>query len=365
MLKEFALRYLNTGVRTENEPEVNRQIFVANLFSFIGYSITFVLGAVALVRSNYYLAIALLIASMLFYASHAIFKFPQIKNAYKISRSVVLISLLILMMYLVVTGGHKNTGPLWIYIVPPVAFFFGGLRRGVITLSLFVVCVSIILFFPNEALMIADYPHEFKTRVMYSFMTVASLFAFYEYSRQKSYKDIQELSSKFELQARQDPLTSLPNRRGIREHLEYEYNRSVRSQRPMSVLLCDIDYFKKVNDNYGHDAGDNVLKQISDTFNRVLRKQDIVARWGGEEFLFLLPETSGSDAYILAEKIRKKIHDHEFEYDDKRLHLTVSIGISEVNQDTSIDEAINRSDHHLYQAKELGRNLTCPLPQEP
>jgi diguanylate cyclase (GGDEF)-like protein len=363
MLKEFALRYLNTGVRSENEPEVNRQIFVANLFSFIGYSITFVLGAGAFFRSNYYLALALLLASALFYYSHAILKFPQIKNAYKISRSVVLISLLILVLYLVVTGGHKNTGPLWIYIVPPVVFFFGGLRRGVITLSLFVISVSLVLFFPNEALVIADYPHEFKTRVLYSFMTVASLFAFYEYSRQKSYKDIQELSSKFELQARQDPLTMLPNRRGMREHLEYEYNRSVRSQRPMALLLCDIDYFKKVNDNYGHDTGDNVLKQISDAFNRVLRKQDIVSRWGGEEFLFLLPETSGNDAYILAEKIRENIHDHEFEYNGKRLHLTISIGVCEVNQHTSVDDAINRSDHYLYQAKELGRNQTSPSPE--
>lgn len=363
MLKEFALRYLNTGVRAENEPEINRQIFVANLFSFIGYSITFVLGVVALIRENYYLAIALLLASALFYSSHAIFKFPQFKNAYKISRSVVLISLLVLMLYLVITGGHKNTGPLWIYIVPPVAFFFGGLRRGVITLGLFVVCVSIVLFYPGEALMITNYPHEFKTRVLYSFVTVASLFAFYEYSRQKSYKDIQELSSKFELQARQDPLTMLPNRRGIREQLEYESNRSNRSQRPMSVLLCDIDYFKKINDNYGHDAGDNVLKQISEAFVRVLRKQDIVSRWGGEEFLFLLPETNGNDAYILAEKIRKKIHDHEFEYNNKSLHLTISIGVCEVNKHTSTDEAINRSDHYLYQAKELGRNLTCPFPE--
>ena len=81
MLKEIALRYLKTGVRIENEPEVNRQIFVANLFSLIGYSITFALGALALFRSNYYLAIALLMASALFYSSHAILKFPQIKSA--------------------------------------------------------------------------------------------------------------------------------------------------------------------------------------------------------------------------------------------------------------------------------------------
>lgn len=360
MLREYAVRYLNTGVRPENELEVNRQIFVANLFSFIGYAITFVLGAVALYRANFLLAVVLLLASAFFYSSHAILKFPSIKNAYKISKTVVLVSLFALMFYLVITGGHQNTGPLWIYIVPPVAFFFVGLKRGLIILGLFVVCVSVILFFPDNALVYADYPLQFKTRLLYSFMTVASLFAFYEYSRQLSYKDVQELSSKFEQQARRDPLTGLANRRGIKEQLNYEYNRSLRSKKSMSVLLCDIDYFKKVNDNYGHEAGDHILKQISTVFTDVLRKQDIVSRWGGEEFLFLLPETAGKDAFTLAEKIRQSIHDFDFEYSDKRIHLTVSIGVCEVTSNMTIDEAINTSDHYLYRAKENGRNQCEP-----
>ncbi len=357
-------RYLNTGIKPEHTSEVNRQIFVANLFSFIGYTITFLMGISAFVRANYILSFSLLLASALFYFSHYILKFDQINNAHKISSRIVLSCLLILMIYLVKTGGYHQTGPLWMYIVPPVAFFFGGLRRGLMTIAGFVAIVIVLLFYPEDSLLTVTYTYEFKTRLLYSFLTVTSLFAFYEYSRQESYKEIQELSQKFERQARQDSLTNLPNRRGMTKHLEYEFNRSQRSKQDMSVLLCDIDHFKKINDTYGHDAGDCVLVRISDIFQNSLRKQDIVARWGGEEFLFMLPETHAQEAYILAEKIRKKISEHAFTVNEKSINVTVSIGISPVNDDYSIEQAINLADHFLYQAKAHGRNKSLPEPNK-
>lgn len=367
MLKSLAnkfRKYLNTGIKTEYTSEINRQIFVANLFSFIGYSITFLMGMSALIRANYILSFSLLLASALFYFSHYILKIDRINNAHKVSSRIVLSCLLILMIYLVKTGGYHQTGPLWMYIVPPVAFFFGGLRRGLMTITGFVAIVVVFLFYPEDALLSVTYTYEFKTRLLYSFLTVTSLFAFYEYSRQESYKEIQELSQKFERQARQDSLTNLPNRRGMAKHLEYEFNRSQRSKQDMSVLLCDVDHFKKVNDTYGHDSGDQILIIIADIFQHSLRKQDIVARWGGEEFLFMLPETHAQEAYILAEKIRNKINEHSFVVNDKTIKVTVSIGISPVNDDTSIEQAINLADHFLYQAKAHGRNKCLPEPNK-
>ncbi len=359
-IKQLFVNYLNLGVSQDKSQEINQQIFVSNLFSTIGYSITLLMAVSATVRGNYVLAGSLFVASALFFFAYWINRFAAVTNVHKISTRVVLVSLMSLMVYLVYTGGHQGTGPLWIYIVPPVAFFFGGMRRGLSHIGIFVIVISVMLFYPNHQLVAIDYSFEFKSRLIYSFLTVTLLFGFYEFSRQQTYRSIRELSQKFEQQAMHDPLTHLANRRGMKEHLDYEYNRSLRSKLDMSVMLCDIDHFKSINDRFGHDAGDHVLEQLSKLFTDTLRKQDIVARWGGEEFLFLLPETNGFEAFTLAEKIRKRVELHTFEFKGRSIRFTLSMGIKEVTHDISIDKAISLADHFLYQAKDKGRNLTMP-----
>lgn len=358
--KEWLKRYLQLGIVESKDHTINQQIFVSNLFSLIGYTITFVMAVSATVRENYILALCLYTASILFFAAHQIHRFGNLHNSHKISSKIVLISLLILMVYLIYTGGHNNTGPLWIYIVPPVAFFFGGMRKGLANIGLFVIITAIMLFYPGEILLGTSYEFSFKSRLLYSFSTVTLLFGFYEYSRQKSIQNIQNLSDKFEQQAMYDMMTGLPNRRAMREYLQYEYDRSQRSEKNMSVLLCDIDHFKKVNDQHGHDGGDVVLQELAILFTNSLRKQDKTARWGGEEFLFLLPETNAFEAHVLAEKIRKKVASTEFHYNKHLVNITVSIGIKEVDKNISVDKAITLADEFLYQAKESGRNTSMP-----
>lgn len=267
-LKQWLVKFLNLGVSEDKDQEVNQQLFVSNLFSMIGYSITLLLSISAVFRENYILAVSLFIAALLFFISHQIHRIKSLKNTYKISSKIILLSLLVLMIYLVYTGGHHQTGPLWIYIVPPVAFFFGGMRRGLANIGIFIIIVAVMLFYPNDALLQVSYTYEFKSRLIYSFLTVTLLFGFYEYSRQKTYLYIQQLSQEFEKQAMHDPLTHLPNRRGMREHLEYEHKRSLRNRVDMSVLLCDIDHFKKINDQYGHETGDKVLEQLAELLDR-------------------------------------------------------------------------------------------------
>ncbi|WP_229158735.1 GGDEF domain-containing protein [Fluctibacter halophilus] len=359
-IKQWFIDYIHTGVHAQQDDETRRQITVANLFSLLGWSITLAMGAAAIWRYNYPLAAILLTASALFYSSHFVFKIKRIHSPHKISSKLLLGCLLVLMVFLIFTGGHQKTGPLWIYILPPVVFFFSGLRRGVYLLSGFVLLIALLLFSPLENILLVSYAIEFKTRFLYSFLTVSLLFALYEYSRQQSYRDIQRLSQEFERQARHDPLTDLPNRRGMVEHLEYEFERAKRSRQDMTVMLCDIDFFKRINDNYGHDTGDHMLQQIARVFENALRGQDIVSRWGGEEFLFLLPETNAHDAFILAEKVRKRVASHLFSHQNVQLNMTISIGISEVSQSVTIDQAINLADHFLYQAKTAGRNRTMP-----
>ncbi|MEH6712320.1 MAG: GGDEF domain-containing protein [Paraglaciecola polaris] len=363
-VKKLIFEYLNTGTKVSNSPAVRQQIQVTNLFGFIGYTITFILGISALQRSDFshnedlYLGIVLLIASVLFFLSRIILKHFQSKNGYTFSANLVTYALMVLMLYLVITGGVKSTGPLWIYIVPPVVLFFGGLKRGLIYVGLFAVAVIVVMWYPNNTMLLAHYSDEFKSRLIYSFITVGMLFVFYEYSRQRSFKILQELSQRFEKQARLDPLSGLQNRRGMLEKLEYEHQRTLRHTKNMTIMMCDIDNFKRVNDEFGHDAGDQVIKEVGQLFAKGLRKQDTVARWGGEEFLFLLPETTQEQAFILAEKLRIKVADSEYVFGSTRLSVTVSIGIYQMHPQDSLDHAISRADTNLYRAKTHGRNCT-------
>ncbi|MFT5674875.1 MAG: hypothetical protein ACI808_000803 [Paraglaciecola sp.] len=148
----------------------------------------------ALLRSNYLLATVLMTASVLFFFSHLIISFKYSENSYKFAANSVTTSLMILMFYLVYTGGVNNTGPLWIYVVPPVALFFGGMRKGLRNLGLFAAAIAVLMVYPNDQLLAASYSYEFKSRLMYSFMTVSYLFAFYEYSRQRSFEYMQKIS---------------------------------------------------------------------------------------------------------------------------------------------------------------------------
>lgn len=354
--KRLAHNYLNTGVVESNDPELNQQIFVANLFGLIGYSITFIMSVSAFIRQDWLLGYVLLIASLIFFSSHLILRSKRIINPYKFSANLVTSSLMLLMVYLVYTGGVNGTGPLWIYIVPPVALFFGGMRKGTRNIGLFVLVISTLMFYPNDEWIGTSYTYEFKSRLIYSFLTVSCLFAFYEYVRQNSFHRIQEMSQKFEKQAMRDPLSGLLNRRGMRESLQQEFDRCKRYNNNLTVMMCDIDHFKVVNDQYGHDKGDEIIKSLATMLKAGLRKQDSLARWGGEEYLFLLPETSGHQAMQLAEKLRTKIEKTQYQQNDKTFSITISIGLHQITATDSINQAITKADTNLYKAKEQGRN---------
>lgn len=156
--------------------------------------------------------------------------------------------------------------------------------------------------------------------------------------------------------SRTDELTRLPNRRDIREKIQYEVSRYDRSKRKFSLLFVDIDKFKDFNDQYGHVCGDIVLKTVADTMRNSLRKQDIIARWGGEEFLALLPETILSGAALVAERLRKKIADVEIAFGNQTLHVTITVGVAEYDERLGMDHSINLADRALYRGKQTGRN---------
>jgi len=320
-------------------------------------SITTVMGVVGLLNKNWSLAMFLFLASFIFYTGYYLHK--KFNNA-TLSSTIVLYSLYILMIYLIYTGGVENTGPLWIFIVAPVSVFIQGLKRGLFDIAIFVVIISGIMFMPTDIIAHATYSIEFKLRLIYSFLTVTFLSALYEYSREKSYKHALDLSEKYQKLAHLDPLTQLSNRRDALGVLKREKARRIRNKEPLTVILCDIDYFKKINDQYGHNAGDAVLVELAEIFTKSIREQDCVARWGGEEFLFILPQTIAESANVFAEKIQKKLQNHFVNYKNEKISVRISMGIEQVKDNQTIDEIINNADKLLYQAKSSGRNQIFP-----
>lgn len=161
---------------------------------------------------------------------------------------------------------------------------------------------------------------------------------------------------KLELIASTDPLTQLFNRRKFIEKFRDERRRFERDQKPFSLVMGDIDDFKSVNDRYGHDCGDFFLVTVSRILRAMVRKQDVVGRWGGEEFILLLPGTSLDGGEKVAEVIRKKIAAEPYTFQGNRLPLTMTFGVSQFDGSTDIDGCIKQADMALYAGKKDGKN---------
>jgi diguanylate cyclase (GGDEF)-like protein len=153
-----------------------------------------------------------------------------------------------------------------------------------------------------------------------------------------------------------DELTGLANRRHMTTLLQAEHARLRRNGRSMVLALVDIDLFKRINDSYGHHAGDAVLKSFADTSRKALRAHDVLARWGGEEFLLMLPETAPQEGLGVVERLRDRLAQTSFEHVAPGLAVTFSAGLSVCTADSRLEACIEQADQGMYRAKSQGRN---------
>jgi diguanylate cyclase (GGDEF)-like protein len=179
--------------------------------------------------------------------------------------------------------------------------------------------------------------------------------------------EIEYLQTELREQALRDPLTGLFNRRYLNETIEREILRADREKTPLSVIIADIDFFKKINDLYGHQAGDKFLVEIASILKHNVRGSDIVCRYGGEEFLLVLPDTSQEAAASLAEKLRILCARLVVPHDGKDLQVSMSFGVATYPEHgTQADEVIMKADKAMYQSKTDGRNrVTNYVPDQP
>ena len=171
---------------------------------------------------------------------------------------------------------------------------------------------------------------------------------------QKQTEIVADLRSKLRI----DALTGLLNRRAFENDLKKELAGIKRYKYPLSLIMCDIDHFKNVNDNFGHRVGDKMLQKIADVLKNGIRETDSAYRYGGEEFMVLLPHTGGKEACRIAERIRGSIAAFRFlvKKPETSIQITVSAGVTQARTDETIEEIVNRVDAALYEAKDRGRN---------
>jgi len=162
-----------------------------------------------------------------------------------------------------------------------------------------------------------------------------------------------------EIEARTDSLTNLPNRRHFLESLSRDIANADRHQWPLTVIIIDIDFFKKINDQYGHPAGDEALRQVSEILKRYSRASDAVARIGGEEFAMICLNSSASETEQLSTRLRKEIADTAIKYQMQQFNMTLSIGIAVMQPGDDVAQLLRKADLALYEAKQTGRNKVC------
>jgi diguanylate cyclase (GGDEF)-like protein len=172
---------------------------------------------------------------------------------------------------------------------------------------------------------------------------------------------IKVLNARLKTLADKDHLTGLHNRRSFMKILKFEKVRSNRTGKPFTLIMSDIDYFKKINDKYGHDVGDRILIEVSKELKKSVRRSDAISRWGGDEFLVLLPETSQSGGAELADKLLNIFRRKVFKYSNKKINITLSFGVFEYEKSKNIKEFLKSVDDLLLKAKEAGRDRIAKI----
>lgn len=338
--------YTSGGLNDPYYEKASRGMLLTNLFTVFSSFLFLSLSFLALLKEEFFIGAVFVLFTFTAFANLV---FLKITLKHKIASGVLISLLCLSAIFSLLSGGVDNTGLLTIFILPPILIFLRGAKTGGIILAVTTAILIIILFFVDPQPSFQTYTISMKIALVIYFFAL-SLFSF-------THDLIREISTeKLEDAASHDPLTGLLNRREMFRYLYAENLRSIRYKRPFSLIMCDIDNFKRLNDLHGHQFGDSVLKIISVIFRSDTRVQEHICRWGGEEFVFLLPETGLSGTMVVAERLRKKIFEEQFISGTEELTVTMSFGIGEYDTDLTIEENIDCVDKALYEAKHCGKN---------
>lgn len=262
-------------------------------------------------------------------------------------------AIFLLLPILTLTGGVNSQIAYFLPLIPVMSALIGGRRESLVIGAFLVTIVLLFSFYSEHIIDLSGGVHTHDKSNSRGFWLVITIIFSMFFGRFFSQK-YTELTDQLNDENLHDHLTGLLNRRGLDLHFS-KVLKSVSSSSPLTLMLIDVDYFKQINDKHGHDIGDACLVEVASTLKESLRDNDIIARFGGEEFLIVLPNTPKTEANFIAEKIRQTIADGE--YSTLKLPLTITLGITETTQpnDTTL-KVIKRADKALYKGKDKGRN---------
>ncbi|MFV0422714.1 GGDEF domain-containing protein [Oleidesulfovibrio sp.] len=352
-LRTLLHKTLHSGTAVNSDPEVIRRTYMLNGFLLLS---TFISALMAVLKQSEHMEImyvTLWCASALYCT---LYFFLNATGNLKTVSNITLLFTVVMGMVLIWHMGDQITYALWLFALPPAVFFTFGMKRSLITISILFTALLLWMPFTGATTSEGAVSFSYMLRVSTAFLALCLFSALGEYSRARTQKLLVHLTKEMEQCACTDPLTGLLNRRGIYDRLNEERARATRSGKPFSVIICDVDHFKSVNDCFGHQCGDHVLHNLAEMFRNTMRGQDIICRWGGEEFLFILPETDEQGAQNLAEKLRATAESSPVNYYGMPIDLTLSLGVQECTLTESPEFHIRMADQKLYIAKEQGRN---------
>ncbi len=339
--------------------------FVTREFSFrktIGYALSLVMAALLLVSAGLgvlegtpTLALPLLLAALAALAGFVwlYFKGTHVKGIlFALSCTLMAVGVFLLLR----RGAPDGGSLLWLVTFPPMIMICLGLRKGTVLFSAFYLLLLLLLFTPLESLQAQRLPLPVKLRLMLSLFGAFFFSWWAEYLRHKTHGLLLEAVATHERDALTDHLTGLPNRRDFYNRLSRAMARCRRSGRPYALAILDLDHFKRVNDEHGHQVGDEVLRHVAVETARQVRASDSLFRWGGEEFAVIMPDSGREQAQHAAERIRRHLERSPYRGVHPPITLTISIGLYCGDEAEDPDQPIRIADDNLYTAKATGRN---------
>lgn len=266
----------------------------------------------------------------------------------------LLVAIIIIIPSFVLSGGVNSQVAYLLPLYPVMAALIGGYKESlIITIILAIGIISATIFSQHMTDLTGAVYSEQKSIDRGFWLTTSIIFS--GVFGRFFLKRYTELTDQLKNENIQDPLTGLYNRRGLNLHFDKELVSADISSKPLSLILIDIDYFKKVNDMYGHDVGDVCLIELAHLLSQTIRKEDIIARFGGEEFIIILPNAAINEALAIAENLRSLIYKEKFSHFN--LPLTITLGVTERHKENdNALKMVKRADKALYKGKDKGRN---------
>lgn len=332
---------------TPEEIELQRKLLLMRFFVFAGNLVMVPLWVVSLLQDRLVHAAVLAVMVIL---TLALVTGAHVRQRTHLTSQLLSILLWLFTCFLTVTGGYAGTGIYFAFSLVVLTIMISGLRLAlVLGISYLLLLVAVLLVPPDFAY---RYPPQSRLRLAIALAFLVLLSLIIEWIRLQSYAAIKVTVDKHRRNALTDPLTALVNRAGLERSLEQWAD----PQQPAAVALIDIDHFKQINDQFGHAMGDQALATVAKVLRNNLKQNDIVCRWGGEEFVLIFEQLSLAQASEVVDQLRELLAARTINLNGQELRLQFSAGVADFTGSSGFTAALQQADARVYLAKRSGRN---------